>query len=142
MLEDKKIAEPTISAIQHDVALAYTHRLELVKIIMTISAGLFAFTVSFPVSPNIPSAKYVWFTWISWIGLGGGMLFGIMHLKAIEQYFISYKDFDWKEKRIGAGASRRTKIEKFKTLFSFCQYGGFAIGVISTAALADRNLTY
>jgi hypothetical protein len=102
--------KPTIDAIQRDIALANTYRLELIKYLLAIAAALFAFTVTF--RPSLSRVDLPWAMWLGWIGLGISMVGGIFHMLGWDHYYKSYRDHDWghadsnEGKRAGKAARR------------------------------------
>src|SRR5277367_6612538 len=99
--DDKKITtnplgtplrEPSIDALQRDIALANQYRLELIKLLMTLSAGILAFTVSF--RPSLRDVQNGWLMWAGWIGLGVSMVGGMIHMLGWDRFYVSYRDYD------------------------------------------------
>jgi len=105
--DDKKITtnplgtplrEPSIDALQRDIALANQYRLELIKLLMTLSAGILAFTVSF--RPSLRDVQNGWLMWAGWIGLGVSMVGGMIHMLGWDRFYVSYRDYDTKSLKI------------------------------------------
>src|SRR5262249_44006355 len=133
---------PTIDAIQRDVALANTYRLELIKYVLAIAAALFAFTVTF--RPSLSRVDLPWAMWLGWIGLGVSMVGGMFHMLGWDHYYKSYRDHDWKHadsnegKRTGKAV--RQTINSWRRLAMLMQFGGFMLGVLGVGLFAGANI--
>jgi hypothetical protein len=134
--------QPTIDAIQRDVALANQYRLELIKFLLGVAAALFAFTVAF--RPTLERVDMYWAMWWGWLGLALSMYGGIFHMLGWEHYYKSYRDRDWKNKdstqgKTGGKEARRA-INAWRQLAMFFQFGGFMVGVAGIGIFAAANL--
>ena len=135
--------KPTIDAIQRDIALANTYRLELIKYLLAIAAALFAFTVV-TFRPSLSRVDLPWAMWLGWIGLGISMVGGIFHMLGWDHYYKSYRDHDWghadsnEGKRAGK-AARRT-INAWRRPAMLMQFGGFMLGVLGVGVFAGANI--
>lgn len=128
---------PTIDAVHRDIALANQYRLELIKLIMTISAAVLAFTVSF--RPSLRQVEYPWLMWMGWIGLGVSMVGGMLHMYGWDRFYVSYRDHDWKGQK-ERGKQTRASINRWRRVGMFLQFAGFAIGVMAIAFFAAGNI--
>ena len=88
--------KPTIDAIHRDIALANEYRLELIKILLTIAAALFAFTVTF--RPSLTKVDLGCAMWVGWAALGLSMIGGVNCTKAMRS--VPGRSFLGKEKGI------------------------------------------
>jgi hypothetical protein len=128
--------KPTIEAVHRDVAFANKYRLELLKQLLTLSAALLAFTVSF--RPTLTRVDSAWLMWAGWIALGVSSFCGMLHLLLWSHYYISYRDYDWLEKG-DEGILQRKYITTFRRFVMFFQFLGFAVGVLGVAIFAAVN---
>lgn len=134
---------PSIETVQRDVALANQYRLELIKTTMTLSMGLFAFTVAFPAGRNITEPIiYSWLVGLSWGALGLSICAGLFHLRVWEMLYMSYRQMDWKDQRRGSGKTYRRQITRWRRLFMVLQYLGFVVGVASVGIFAILNIRH
>lgn len=131
----------TIESVHRDLDFSNRYRLELIKHMMTISAALLAFTVSFR-----PSLDYIVFPQAMWLGWGGLVvsLFGgvsTMHFWA--EFYKSYRDCDWKHRSGNgsiSGVIMRRKITICRHISVYLQYGGFFVGVLFVGLFAALNI--
>ena len=130
-------ARPTIEAVHRDIELANRYRLELIKLIMTISAAVLAFTVSF--RPSLRSVELPWLMWMGWIGLGASMVGGMIHMHGWDRYYVSYRDYDWRNRK-ECGKEKRRQINRWRDTGMFIQFAGFAVGVMAIALFAAENI--
>lgn len=134
---------PSIETVQRDVAQANQYRLELIKTTMTLSMGLFAFTVAFPAGRNITEPIiFSWLVGLSWGALGLSICAGLFHLRMWEILYMSYRQMDWKHQRRGSGKAYRRQITRWRRFFMILQYLGFLIGVASVGIFAILNIRY
>jgi hypothetical protein len=134
--------KPTIDAVHRDIALANQYRLELIKILLTMAAALFAFTVAF--RPSLTQVDLNWAMWLGWFGLGASMIGGIFHMLGWDQYYKSYRDHDWKNPDPEAGKREgkeaRANINKWRRAAMVLQFAGFMLGVAGTGLFAGANI--
>jgi hypothetical protein len=128
--------KPTIEAVHRDVAFANKYRLELLKHLLTLSAALLAFTVSF--RPTLTRVDSAWLMWVGWIALGVSASCGMLHLLLWSHYYISYRDYDWHD-RGDEGILQRKYITDFRKFVMFFQFLGFAVGVLGVAIFSAVN---
>lgn len=131
-------AKPTIDALHRDIALANQYRLELIKLVMTLSAGILAFTVSF--RPSLTSVSLPWLMWIGWISLAMSMVGGMVHMHGWDRFYLSYRDYDWRGEKV-AGKVHRTHINFWRNTGQFFQFACFALGVLAIGLFAAINIT-
>lgn len=134
--ESSEPSAPTIDAIQRDVALANQYRLELIKLIMTLSGAILAFTVSF--RPSLQHVDLSWLMWSGWISLAFSMVGGMIHMFGWDRYYVSYRDFDWKGET-EAGKRKRKSINLWRRAGMFMQFTLFGVGVVAIALFAATN---
>jgi hypothetical protein len=137
--------KPTIDAIHRDIALANTYRLEWQKTILTISAALFAFTVTF--RPELAVVQKMWSMWTGWCGLAVCMFGGIVNMVGWEHFYKSYRDWDWTYRDSSPpdsgkvlGEKARRVINRWRTAGMVCQFAGFIVGVSAIGLFAASNL--
>lgn len=136
---------PTIDALHRDIAFANSYRLELIKLLMTLSAALLAFTVTF--RPDLKQVLWSKAMWLGWFGLAVSMVGGMVHMYGWDRYYMTYRDYDHKHRDKSApndgrsvGKREREVINRWRRWAMCCQFGGFAIGVISVAVFAAANV--
>jgi hypothetical protein len=127
--------QPSIQSVHANVEWANKYRLELIKLVMTLAAGILAFTVTF--RPSLKQVEHPELMWIGWIGLGLSMVGGMVHMQGWDRYYISYRDFDWHGK---SGIDARKRINEWRRAGMILQYVGFAAGVIAIATFAAINI--
>ncbi len=126
---------PTIESIHSNVEWANNYRLELIKLVMTLSAGVLAFTVSF--RPSLKQVDEPLLMWIGWVGLGLSLVGGMIHMQGWDRFYISYRDFDWNGED---GKAARKKINCWRRFGMLLQYLGFAAGIIAIAIFSALNI--
>jgi len=136
--------EPTIEAVQRDIALANAYRMESIKVLLTIAAALFAFTVAF--RPTLVRIEMPWMMWLGWVGLAVSMIGGVCHLIEWDRYYRSYRDHDWGDEAVPLedrkkdGRAARKKINSRRKLAMRAQFGGFCVGVAAVGLFAAVNI--
>jgi hypothetical protein len=84
--------KPDIQRTQADLATGNTYRLEFTKHLLTLAAGVLAFTTTF--GPKFSTLHDAFALILSWITLGTSILTGSASLYYWEQFYISYhKDY-------------------------------------------------
>ena len=126
---------PSIEALHRDIALANQYRLELIKLLMTLCAGILAFTVSF--RPSLRDVQSSWLMWSGWIGLGVSMVGGMIHMHGWDRFYISFRNFEHRGK---SGKDKRRQINRWRRVGMIAQFVGFALGVLAVALFAAANL--
>jgi hypothetical protein len=135
---DANTHTPSIEALQKDIELANTYRLEKQKTMLTITTALLAFTVSF--RPKLtPPVHFEWAMVMGWVGLSIALIAGVATLQAWEQFYISYRDYDWKGKHEDGKSHRRKVTGWRRTLFAF-QCIGFLVGIVGVGLFAAANI--
>jgi len=134
---------PTIEAIHRDIALANKYRIELIKYLLAIAAALFAFTITY--RPSLTKVDVGCAMWVGWAGLGISMIGGMFHMLGWDHYYKSYRDHDWKGRNDplaarAAGKEARRKINGWRSVALFAQFGGFIVGVIGVGVFAAVNI--
>ena len=136
---------PTIESVHRDIGFANAYRMELLKHLMTISAALFAFTVTF--RPTLDAVQCRWAMWIGWTGLAVSMIGGMVHMLGWDHYYKSYRDFDYglredpdTERGRREGRAKRNQINRWRRVAMVAQFVGFAIGVIGVGTFAAINI--
>lgn len=126
---------PTIAAIQTDIGFANQFRLELIKLILTVSPALLAFSVAF--RPKVKDPQFLCLMWVAWIALGLATVGAMVNMYGWERFYASYRDH---KKDIAAGERARKVITAWRRAGVVFQFGGFAGGVLALAAFAAANL--
>jgi hypothetical protein len=143
--EDKKVeiaeevrqgSRPTIESLQKDIEFGNKYRLELLKHLLTLSAAILAFTISF--RPTLIRVEHPYLMWIGWIALGLSSSLGMLHMLLWSHFYLSYRDFDWYG-RGEDGKKRRKTITLWRRLIMFFQFFGFGLGVLGIALFAAFN---
>ncbi len=127
----------TIDALHRDIALGNQYRLELIKLVMTLSTGVLAFTVSF--RPSLREVNAPWLMWAGWIGLGASIVGGMVNMHGWDRFYLSYRDYDWRGKPL-EGKQMRGAITFRRSIGAFLQLTGFGAGVLVIALFAALNL--
>ena len=129
------ITNPSIDALHRDIAFANQYRLELIKLLMTLSAAILAFTVSF--RPSLRDVQSSWLMWTGWLALGASMVGGMIHMHGWDRFYISFRNFEHRGK---SGKDKRRQINLWRRAGMIAQFVGFAVGVLAVAAFAAANL--
>lgn len=136
---------PTIDALHRDIAFANSYRMELIKLLMTLSAALLAFTVTF--RPDLKQVLYPKAMWVGWFGLALSMIGGMVHMHGWDRFYMTYRDFDHKFRNSpppnggkAQGEKKREQINGWRRVGMCCQFLGFAVGVIGVAIFAAANV--
>ena len=128
------LTKPSIDALHRDIAFANQYRLELIKLLMTLSAAILAFTVSF--RPSLRDVQSSWLMWTGWISLGVSIVGGMIHMHGWDRFYISFRDY---EHRGESGKAKRRQINLWRRAGMIAQFVGFAFGVLAVAAFAAAN---
>jgi hypothetical protein len=128
---------PDIDSLHSDLGFANTYRLELIKTVMTLAAGLLAFTVTF--RPNLKPIDAGWLVWPGWLGLGFSLVGALFNMLGWEHFYLSYRDFDWKGKK-DEGVAARRRITSWRRPAMLVQFAGFMLGVLCVAIFAALNI--
>lgn len=128
---------PTIDVLQHDIERANIYRLELIKSMLAIATAVLAFTVSF--RPTIINPDWVPLMWAGWLGLGFSIIGGLINMWGWERFYISYRDYDWKQKK-DVGKRHRKKITAWRRIAMFIQFSCLVIGILSVACFTAENI--
>jgi len=136
---DPSAHRPSIEALQRDIEFANTYRLEKLKTMLAVTTALLAFTVSF--RPKLSPVDLEWAMVTGWIGLSAALLTGIATMQAWEQFYISYRDYDWKGKSVEGKQYRKVATRWRRALFT-CQCVGFLVGVSGIGLFAVVNVDH
>lgn len=129
------IIVPTIEAVQTDVGFANSFRIELIKLTLTLSTAMLAFTVSF--RPSLEDPLWPVLVWIGWLSLGGSTVGGMVNMYGWERYFASFRDH---KADIPAGIAARERITARRRAGAVLQFVGFGLGVMAIAVFAALNI--
>jgi hypothetical protein len=112
---------------------------------MTLSAALFAFTVTF--RPELQTIVWSKAMWVGWGGLAISMVGGMVHMHGWDRFYISYRDFAHRhpdgivtETQKKEGKRKRDAINLWRRIGMACQFAGFAVGVAGVALFAAVNV--
>lgn len=143
---------PNISAAQTDIGFANTYRIELIKQGLVFAVAIFAFTVSaFLLSERPMPAElgWRWCLYMGWASLLISTACGLVHLYCWEEFYISFRDFDFKagkaedhEKRealIQAGNKYRDILNCVRKLVRALQFFGLILGASLVALFAGKS---
>jgi hypothetical protein len=128
---------PDIDSVHRDLAFANQYRLELIKHLMTLAAGLLAFTVAF--RPTLKPVSQGWLMWTGWIGLGLSMIGGLLHMLGWDRFYTTYLDYDFRGQHT-QGVSKRRTIKHWRRFGMIIQFIGFGVGVLAIGLFAALNL--
>lgn len=129
----------SIDALHRDIALANQYRLDLIKLLMTLSAALLAFTISF--RPGVMQPRWEPLMWVGWLALGVSMVGGMVHMLGWDRFYTSYRNYDWRD-HAEQGKTARAIINLWRRFAMLVQYFGFALGVLAIALFAAVNLDH
>lgn len=132
-----EVGRPSIDALQRDIEFANTFRLEKLKTMLAITTALLAFTMTF--RPKLSAAQFEWAMVVGWIGLSVSLLTGIAAMQAWEQFYISYRNYDWKGKP-EEGKRRRKVITGWRRFLFALECIGFLIGLTGIGLFAAVNV--
>lgn len=122
--------------IHRDVDFANRYRLEYIKHLMSIAAGIFVVSIAF-IKDFVGDYKTAIFKIpliIGWAFLILSIAAGIFHMKCWDRFYISYrKSFD-------EGARRRKVINVYRTIAETSQIVFFILGLILIFAFSVANL--
>lgn len=126
----------TLEDIHFDVGLANNYRLEYIKHLMSLSAGIFVISIAFmsDLISGIATARCKFTIIIGWGLLILSLIGGIFHMKSWDRFYISYR----KETEIGV--KRRSKINKYRILSESFQVSSFLLGIILIFLFVAINL--
>jgi hypothetical protein len=128
---------PDIESVHRDLDFANAYRLELIKTVMTLAAGLLAFTVAF--RPSLKPIAAGWLVWPGWLGLGLSLIGALFNMLGWEHFYLSYHDYDYKGKAT-EGVTARARIKQWRRPCMLLQFSGFILGVLCVAIFAALNL--
>ena len=126
---------PSIQAIQTDVGFANQFRLELIKLILTLSPALLAFSVAF--RPKLKDAVHTEVMWVGWVALGLATVGAMVNMYGWERFYASYRDHKDDQE---AGKRTRKSIKLWRRAGTILQFAGFGVGVLAIAAFAALNI--
>jgi hypothetical protein len=129
--------KPDIDSVHRDLAFANQYRLELIKHLMTLAAGLLAFTVAF--RPTLKPVSQGWLMWAGWIGLGLSMIGGLLHMLGWDRFYTTYRDYDFRGQHT-QGVNKRRTIRHWRRFGMIIQFIGFGVGVLAIALFALGNV--
>ena len=126
----------TLEDIHRDVDFSNRYRLEYIKHLMSLSAGIFVISVAFMKDvigePTVVVFKLGLIT--GWGFLILSLVGGILHMKCWDRYYISYrKDED-------IGNIRRKHINMWRIAFETCQIAFFLLGITMIFCFVALNL--
>jgi hypothetical protein len=134
--DDRTLAEAHL-----DIGLGNNYRVEYIKHLMSISAGIFVFSVAFMkdiLGMPSASADLKVALALGWASLGISMIAGIFHMRLWAQYYIS-----WGLNFEQDSAKRwRRKLNRWRKFSDFTQVTTFIVGVVALVAFATWNLKF
>ena len=128
---------PDIDVLHKDIALANHYRIEVIKYCILSSTALLAFTVSFRPKLETPVCDVL--MWISWFSLALSIMGGVGNMYGWENFYISYRDFDFKTKGV-EGKAMRKRITFLRRVSMFFQFSGLSLGVMTIALYFALNM--
>ncbi len=126
---------PSIEAVQTDIGFGNQFRLELIKLILTLSPALLAFTVAF--RPKLSNPEWICLMWIGWIALGIATLGGMINMYGWERFYLSFRDY---KDDVPKGKIARKRITAWRRAGAVAQFAGFGVGVLALAIFAAVNI--
>jgi hypothetical protein len=127
--------ERTLEDVHRDVEFANRYRLEYIKHIMSIAAGVFVISIAFMgelTGDKIVESKSTLVC--GWFLLLLSLVAGIFHMKCWDRFFTSFrKDF-------AEGSRRRKRINRIRILVETLQIGLFVVGLLCVFLFARANL--
>lgn len=130
-------SRPDIAALQADIGFANNYRLEVIKTLLAITTALLAFTISF--RPTLVLVEREWLIVDAWIALAASTVAGVITLYCWERFYISYRDYDWKN-ATPAGEARRKTITTLRRCCFFIQVVAGLAGIVCVSLFAIVNL--
>lgn len=126
----------TLEDVHRDVAFANTYRLEYIKHLMSIAAGIFVISIAFIKDFVGDYDKAVFKSGLvsGWAFLILSIVAGIFHMKCWDRFYISYR------KNFEEGLKRRKVINKYRTIAEFCQITFFILAIVMIFAFSVVNL--
>lgn len=128
---------PTHEEVHRDIALGNSYRIELSKLLLGLAAGLFAFSVAFQPAtfPNVNISNLE----LGWYALALSMAGGMGNLYGWEKFYLSYRDYDLKEK-FAAGKKYRGRVTFWRRIARFLQFAGFLVGATLIGYFTSENI--
>ncbi|MBN2261095.1 MAG: hypothetical protein JW702_11145 [Clostridiales bacterium] len=126
----------TLEEIHYDVGLANNYRIEYIKHLMSLSAGIFVISIAFmsDLVKEIENAEHKVIIILGWGFLIISLIGGIFHMKCWDRFYISYR------KEMDIGNIRRKKINKYRILAEIIQVSSFLTGIIFIFLFVSTNL--
>lgn len=125
---------------QRDIEFANSYRMEYIKHLLTMAAGVFAFTITFMKDyVNKPSRDlgHQWVLVLGWSLLLLSLVAGICHMRCWTSFFTSWGARD----HLSDAALRwRSSIEQWRRVAEFFQVMLFLIGLVLMIVFAAVNL--
>ncbi len=135
--QSKKIRPPSHEEAHRDIALGNSYRMELIKLVLTLAAGLFAFSVAFQPAtlPNVDVSNLR----LGWYLLAISMAGGMGNLYGWERFYLSYRDFDLKGDLAGGKKYRKT-VTMLRRIAMVAQFSGFLFGAVLIGHFTAENI--
>ena len=133
----RKHRPPTYEEVHRDIALGNSYRMEFSKLLLALALGLFAFSVTFEPAtfPNVD----IFILKLGWCALAISMAGGIGNLFVWEKFYLSYRDYDFKDKN-KEGKEYRARIIIFKDVARSLQVAGFFSGALLIGCFISENI--
>lgn len=122
-----------------DIDRSIDYRKKYYEYSVTIATALLAFSISFP--PTLTAVQCVALVRIAWVALGVSILCGVTVHFAWSKFFISFRDFDNRDRR-NEGKLNRKKWTSFRRVMEFFQFVCLLIGVMGMSIFAGVNYQY
>lgn len=132
---DTETRQQTIESLQKDIETGNGYRMESLKQMLTLAAGLLAFTVSF--RPALKPVTDEWLIYWSWCALGLSIVCGIGVMMCWERFYLAYR-LNWHGEP-QKGKTKRKRLTFLRRILLVLQVVGFIIGVLGIAAFAGEN---
>ena len=122
-----------------DIDRSIDYRRKYYEYSVTIATALLAFSISFP--PTLTAVHYVILVKVAWVALGISILSGVTIHFAWSKFFISFRDFDNRDRR-DQGRVTRKKWTNFRRAMEFSQFVSLLIGVMGISIFAAVNYQF
>ena len=133
--------ERTLAEAHLDIGLGNTYRIEYIKHLMSISVGVFVFSVTFMkdiIGAPSANAELKVALIVGWAALAISTVAGIFHMKLWALFYISW-GLHYQEE----SAKRwRWQLTRWRKVSEFVQISGFIVGMLAMIVFAIRNLKF
>jgi amino acid transporter len=130
--------ERTLADVHRDIDFGNRYRLEYIKHLMSLSAGVFVVSIAF-MKELMPPERHVRMAYglgVGWVSLILSLFSGIAHMRYWASFYISFlKPFD-----DPVAKARRRRINARRKIAELLQLGCFVTGLVLILLFAILNL--